>query len=51
MYTHNLELHGLSFKFDGSNLEVNTNGRDVTLCVGIICEPEQQAGLGKTKKV
>jgi hypothetical protein len=43
--THNLELHGLALKLDGTNLEVNTDGTDVALGVRIVGEPKEQARL------
>jgi len=44
----NLELHCLAIELDGSDFEVNTNGGDVALGVGVICESEQQTRLSDT---
>ena len=43
--TYDLQLHGLSFQLDRSNLEIDANGTNVTLRVGIIREPKEQARL------
>ena len=47
--THNLELHGLALKLDGPNLEVDTDGANVALRVGVISKPEQQARLDSVR--
>ena len=39
--TNDLKFDGLSFKFNGPNLEVDTNGGNVRLSVRVVCEPEQ----------
>ena len=44
--TNNLELHRLSFKFNGADLEVNTNGTDVALGIGVVGETEEETRLG-----
>ena len=43
--TDNLKLHRLSLQLNGANLEVDSNGTDVTLCVCVVCEPQKEAGL------
>lgn len=43
--THDLELHGLAFKLNRANLEVNTDGANVALRVRIIGETEEKARL------
>src|SRR4051794_27108688 len=35
----------LSIQFDGTNLEVDSDGRDVGLGVGVISESQQETGL------
>ena len=40
-----MELDGLSLELNRSNLEVNTNGRDVALCISIVCETEEETTL------
>ena len=41
MGTYNLELHGLALELDGANLEVDTDGADVTLRVCVVREPQK----------
>jgi hypothetical protein len=41
----NLEFDGLPVELDGSNLEVDPDGGNVALGVGVVGEPEQQARL------
>lgn len=43
--THNLQLHCLSLELNCPDLEVDANGADIALGVGVVCEPEEQAGL------
>jgi hypothetical protein len=38
-----LEFDGLSVELDGSDLEVDTDGRDVALRVGVVGESKQKA--------
>ena len=40
-----MELYGLSIKFYGTNLEVDTNGADVALRVRVVGEPQEQTRL------
>ena len=40
-----MELHSLAFELDGPNLEVDANGADITLGVGVVGETKKQAGL------
>ena len=39
--SHNLQLHGLSLKFNSSNLEVYANRADVALRVRVVRETKQ----------
>jgi hypothetical protein len=41
-------LDDLAIQLNGANLEVDANGRDVAVSVGIISETEKQAGLADT---
>lgn len=41
--THNLKLHSLAVELDGPDLEVDADGGDVALGVGIIGETEKKA--------
>ena len=43
--THNLELDALAVEFDGTDLEVDTDGGDKARSPGIVAEPEEQARL------
>lgn len=43
--THNLEFDRLSLELNSANLKIDANCRDVTFCVGIICETEEEARL------
>eukprot|EP00295_Goniomonas_pacifica_P035461 CAMPEP_0175952210 /NCGR_PEP_ID=MMETSP0108-20121206/30620_1 /TAXON_ID=195067 ORGANISM="Goniomonas pacifica, Strain CCMP1869" /NCGR_SAMPLE_ID=MMETSP0108 /ASSEMBLY_ACC=CAM_ASM_000204 /LENGTH=234 /DNA_ID=CAMNT_0017278537 /DNA_START=113 /DNA_END=818 /DNA_ORIENTATION=- len=45
----NLELDRLAIELKSTNLEVNTDGGDVALRVGIVREPEQQTTLADTR--
>lgn len=47
--THDLELDGLALEVNGTDLEVDTNGRDVALGVGVVGESEEQTGLADTR--
>jgi len=47
--THDLQFHSLSLKLNGPNLEVNTNGTDVTFSVGVVGETQEQTGLEQRK--
>lgn len=47
--TYNLKLDGLSFQLDGADLEINANGRDVALRVGVIGKTQEQAGLSHAR--
>ncbi len=40
-----LQLDGLAVQLDGSDLEVDADGGDVGFGVGVVGEPQQQAGL------
>jgi hypothetical protein len=43
--TYNLQLDGLAFEFNSSDLKVNTNSTDITLCVRVVCETEEKTRL------
>lgn len=45
MATYNLQFHRLAFQLDSPNLKVDSNGADVALGVGVVCETQKQAGL------
>ena len=45
----NLQLDGFPFEFNGPNFEVYADGRNVTLCVGVVGEPKQQARLSHAR--
>lgn len=45
---YDLKFHGLSFQLNSADLEVDSNGADVALGVGIICETQQQTGLRRS---
>ncbi len=45
MRTHNLEFDRLSLKLNSANLEIDANCGDVTFCVGIVRETEEEARL------
>jgi len=47
--TYDLKLHRLPIKLDSPDLEVHANRRDVALCVRIVGEPQQQAGLSDAR--
>lgn len=36
--THNLKFDGLAIQLNGADLEVNPNGTNVALCVGVVLE-------------
>lgn len=42
---HDLELNGLALKLNSSDLEVDADGGDVGLGVGVVCETQQEAGF------
>ena len=48
--THDLELYGLALELNGPDLEVDANGGDVALGIGIIGKTEQQARLPWSNK-
>jgi len=39
--TYDLEFDGLPLQLDSPNLEIDTNGRDVALRVGVVSEPKE----------
>ena len=39
---HNLKLHSLALELNGANLEVDTDGADVTLRVCVVREPQKE---------
>ena len=41
----NLQLDGLAVELDGADLEVDADGRDVGLGVGVVGEPKEQTRL------
>ncbi len=45
---YDLKFHGLSFQLNSADLEVNSNGTDVALGVGIVCETQQQTRLRRS---
>lgn len=47
--THDLELDGLALEVNGTDLEVDTDSRDVALGVGVVGESKEQAGLADTR--
>lgn len=47
--TDDLELHSLAFQLNGANLEVNSNGANITLCIGVVRKSQKQARLRKTR--
>ena len=44
-----LELDRLALEFDGADLEVYADGRDVRLGVGVVCEAEEEARLADAR--
>ena len=44
-----LKFDRLAIVLDGSDLEINTDRTDVTLCVGIISESQEQTTLANTR--
>ena len=64
-YSYDLKLHSLAIEFDRADFlemlvfcreerrvgsyEVHTDGRDVTLGVGVISESQKQAGLSDSR--
>ena len=44
----NLQLDGFAVQFNGSNLEVDTNGADVALGVSVVRKPQQKARFTNT---
>lgn len=52
MNTYNLQFHHLPVHVDGPDLEVNPDGGDVALCVGVIlCVREATGGQEQAAKV
>lgn len=47
--TDNLKLHCLALQLNCTNLEVNTDGTNITLGVCIVRETQKQAGLRTTQ--
>lgn len=47
--TDNLEFHGLAFELDSSDLEINTDSRNVTFCVGIVGESKEETRFPYTR--
>lgn len=45
----NLKLNLLATELNRANLEVNTDGGDVALSVGVVSEAEEQAGLAHAR--
>ena len=45
MDTHNLEFNRLSLELNSANLEVDADCRDVTFCIGIVRETEEETRL------
>ena len=43
-----LQLDGFAVQFNGSNLEVDTNGADVALGVSVVRKPQQKARFTNT---
>lgn len=43
--THNLKFDGLSLELNSANLEIDADCRNVTFCVGIVRETEEEARL------
>ncbi len=41
MDTDNLKLHRLPFQLYGTNLEVNSNGANIALCVCVVRKPQK----------
>jgi hypothetical protein len=46
--SYDLQLDRLSFQFDRSDLEIDTDGRDVRFSVGVVGESKQQTRLSDT---
>jgi len=44
-----LQLHGLALEVDGADLEVDANGGDVALRVGVVGETEEKTRLSNTR--
>ena len=44
-----LQLDSLSLELNGTDLEVDSNRRDVGFSVGVICETEEQTGLADSR--
>ena len=44
----NLELDGLPVELNGTDLKVDSNGRDVRFSVGIVGESEEETGFSNT---
>jgi len=45
----NLEFDRLSLELNSANLEIDTDGRDVTFCVGIVRKAEEEARLSNAR--
>lgn len=48
-WTHDLELYRLALELDGADLEVDADGRDVRLCVGVVGKAEEEARLADAR--
>jgi hypothetical protein len=46
--TYDLKFHGLAIELDGTDLEVNTDGGDVGLGVGVVGESKEKTRLSDT---
>lgn len=44
-YVPDLEFDRFAVEFNGSDLEVDSDGADITLCVGVISESQQKTRL------
>ncbi|KAI7506321.1 small GTP-binding protein [Hortaea werneckii] len=47
--SYNLQLYCLAIELDRPDFEVHTNGRNVALGIGVVGEPQQQAGLSDAR--
>jgi len=47
--TYDLQLDSLALQFDRPDLEIDTDGRDIGLGVGVIGESEEKTGLSDTR--
>lgn len=48
-YIPDLKFDRLPVELDRSDLEVNANGADITFCVGVISEPQQETRLSHSR--